>query len=114
MHELPIVEDIINVMDQEAEKNQIQKITEIKLVIGELASVVSECVQMYFDIASKGHACENAKLVFEHRQAVLRCSNCGYEFPHQRSFICPECGGESNLIRSTGTDFYIESYEAER
>lgn len=113
MHELPVVLDIIRVMDEEAAKNTFQKITRIDLVIGELSSIVSESVQMYFEIAAKEHACEGAKLVFEHRPAMLKCQKCGKEFPHEKSFQCPDCGGDSMLIKGTGREFCIRSFDGQ-
>ena len=111
MHELPVVLDILRVMNEEAEKRGFRKITRINLVIGELSSIVDECVQMYFDVAAKGSICSGAKLTFEHRPAILRCQKCGREFPHNRSFSCPVCGGDSVLVKGTGREFYIRSFE---
>ncbi|XOQ47407.1 MAG: Hydrogenase maturation factor HypA [Eubacteriales bacterium] len=113
MHELPVVLDIIRVMDEEAEKNNMKKISKISLVIGELSSIIDESVQMYFEAAAKGHPCEDAELVFEHRPAMLRCQSCGKEFPHARDFQCPDCGGDSILIKGTGREFYILSFDGQ-
>lgn len=113
MHELPVVLDIIRVMKEEAEKRGFQKITKISLVIGELSSIVDESVQMYFEVAAKDTPCAEAKLVFEHRPAILKCGSCGKEFPHEKSFNCPFCGGDSVLVKGTGSEFYIKSFEGD-
>lgn len=113
MHELPVVLDIVHVMDEEASKNGMKKITRISLVIGELSSIIDESVQMYFEIAAKDHPCEGAKLVFEHRPAMLKCQSCGKEFPHEKNFQCPDCGGDSVLIKGTGREFYILSFDGQ-
>lgn len=113
MHEFPVVLDIIRVMDDEASKNTFQSITQINLVIGELSSIIDESVQMYFEAAAKGHPCEGAKLVFEFRPAMLKCRVCGKEFPHKREFRCPDCGGDSMLIKGTGREFYIQSFNGQ-
>lgn len=111
MHELPVVLDIIRVMEEEAKKRGFQEITKISLVIGELSSIVDESVQMYFEVAAKNTPCAKARLVFEHRPAMLKCKECGREFPHEKSFDCPFCGGDSVLVKGTGTEFYIKSFE---
>lgn len=113
MHELPVVLDIIRVMQEEAKKNSIQNITEINLVIGELSSIIDESVQMYFEVAAKDTPCEGAKLVFEHRPAMLKCQKCGEEFAHGKNFQCPVCGGDSMLIKGTGREFYIRSFDGQ-
>ena len=96
---------------EEAEKRGFRRITRIDLVIGELSSYLDESVQMYFDIAAKDGVCAGAKLTFERRPALLRCRECGKEFPHEKSFRCPVCGGDAVLVKGTGREFYIRSYE---
>ncbi len=109
MHELPAVEDIIRTLDRESEERNISSITEVHMIIGELSSYVGECVQMYFDILSKGHTCEGAKLFISHTKAKLRCSCCGLLFDHGRDFLCPSCRGDGRLVKGTGEEFLISS-----
>ena len=111
MHELPVVQDMIKTLDKESGEKGIEKIREINLVIGELSGIIGECVQMYFDMLSLGHSCEGAKLNFEHVPARLRCDSCGNEFPHEKSFVCPKCGGDAKLIKGSGREFLIKSVE---
>ncbi|MBO5551127.1 MAG: hydrogenase maturation nickel metallochaperone HypA [Lachnospiraceae bacterium] len=107
MHELPAVEDLIRALDEESLNKNISRISEVHLTVGELSSYVGECVQMYFDLLSEGHSCENAKLIFKYTKASFRCVSCGHEFEHGRDFICPVCGGEGRLIRGSGREFLI-------
>ncbi len=109
MHELPVVLDIVRIVEEEASKRGFKEIAQIDLVIGELSSVMDESVQMYFELMAKNSICAGAKLVFEFRPAMLKCSACGNEFPHAQSFECPACGGDSVLITGTGREFYIRS-----
>ncbi len=113
MHELPVVLDIVRVMDEEAKKRSLKKITQINLVIGELSSIIGESVQMYFEVVAENSVCENAKLHFENRPAMLKCKECDLEFPHGKDFTCPECGGDAVLLRDTGREFYIRSFDGE-
>ena len=113
MHELPAVQDMIKTLDRESEEKGIKKIERINLSIGELSGIIGECVQIYFDLLSEGHSCEKAKLNINHVPARFKCSKCGKEFPHEKSFNCPDCGGESVLIKGTGREFMIVSVEGE-
>lgn len=105
--------DIIQVVNGEAEERHFTRITSITLVVGELASVMDESVQMYFELLSEHTPCEHAKLIFEHVPAMFRCSACGKEFPHNKSFDCPACGGEALLIKGTGRELYIKSIDGQ-
>ncbi|HHV31857.1 hydrogenase maturation nickel metallochaperone HypA/HybF [Caproiciproducens sp. LBM24188] len=112
MHELPIVLDVVRVVEEEAKARGLSRVTKIYLVLGELSSVVDESVQMYFEIVSKDTVCSDAKLVFEYVPASLKCGTCGKVFPHKgSSFQCPDCGGDSVLMRDTGREFYIRSFD---
>lgn len=112
MHELPVVQDLIKTLDKESEERRIKKITEINLVIGELSGIIGECVQTYFDLLSEGHTCERAKLNFTFLPSTLICSECGTEFPHEKSFDCPLCGAQGRLKKGSGREFYVRSIEA--
>lgn len=111
MHELPVVLDIVRTVGEEAKKRNLQRVTQINLVIGELSSIIDESVQMYFEVVAKDGLCAGAKLHFEHIPAMLKCRRCGREFPHEKSFACPDCGGDAVLIKGTGRDFYIRSFD---
>ncbi len=102
---------MIKTLDQTSEEKGITEIKEINLVIGELSGIIGECVQMYFDMLSKGHTCEKAVLRFTHVPAMLKCTGCGKEFPHEKSFNCPDCGCSGKLIKGSGREFLIKSVE---
>ncbi len=113
MHELPVVQDVIRVVGEEARARSLSRVSSITLVLGELSAVMDESVQMYFELLAEGTPCEGAVLRFEHTAARLRCIACGHEFEHKKSFDCPCCGGESHLIKGTGQELYIKSIDGE-
>jgi len=113
MHEYAITKSLIKTVVEEAEKAGASKISEIRLVTGELSTIIDESVQMYFDIISEGTIAHGAKLVFKKIKAEFRCTNCGYVYDKPASgFDCPCCG---SIGRPTGKgkEFYIESIEVE-
>ena len=113
MHEYAITESMIDIAVEEAEKAGGRSIMSIKLIIGDLSSIMDESVQMYFDIISNGTLAEGAKLEFKRVRAALKCKACGYEFDKpDRGFECPLCGDTGSLT-GKGSEFYIESIEIE-
>jgi hydrogenase nickel incorporation protein HypA/HybF len=111
MHEMAVTEDILRIVKEHAERGGAAEVTDIYLVVGELASFVDDSIQFYFDLLAPGTVAEGAKLHFQRVHTRFRCRNCEHEFePAERDWLCPEChalGGE--VI--AGKEFYVESIE---
>ncbi len=111
MHEYAVTQSMINIALNEAKRAGASKILEIRLVIGDLSTILDDSVQMYFDIMSEGTIAQGAKLVFKRVKAEFKCKECGEVFvkPPQ-GFDCPKCGGLGTPTER-GREFYIESLE---
>jgi hydrogenase nickel incorporation protein HypA/HybF len=112
MHELPVTQGILDVVLKAAGDNGGGRIASIDLVIGELASVVDDSVQFYFDILSKGTLAEGARLRFRRLAASALCLDCQHTFAARAPLTpaCPQCGG-ARLRVSGGREFYVESID---
>ena len=97
MHELPITESILKIATEAAGGRQI---TQIHLSIGDMASIVDDSVQFYFDILSKGTPAEGATLFFSRQAAVATCKTCGHSYTPQIPLApaCPQCQSPSIAI----------------
>ncbi len=113
MHELVIVEGILEAVLPEVRKYNVSRILSIKLKIGELSGVLPESVNYYFDIAAKGTEAEGAKINIEKIPVAISCKGCGYHggIP-KRSYICPKCKGTDIRVEA-GREYFIDSVEAE-
>jgi hydrogenase nickel incorporation protein HypA/HybF len=114
MHELPITDGILKTALEASQKNGARRITLITLVIGELASIVDDSVQFYFDILSKDTLAEKAQLHFRRVPATVVCSDCRHEFEARvpLSPTCPQCSS-ARLRVNGGRELYVESIEVE-
>lgn len=113
MHEYAVTQSIVDIAVREAEKAGASKILEIRLVIGDLSTIIDESVSMYFDIISKDTLAEGAKLIFKRLPARFACAVCGEEYDKPLSgFDCPVCGNTGRLT-GDGREFYIESMEVD-
>ncbi len=109
MHELSITEDILRIVSEHATSADATSVTEIQLVIGELASFIDDSIQFYFDILSPGTVAEGAVLHFRRIKTRFRCRQCGQEFtPVDRNWICPACSALGGDVIA-GKEFYVES-----
>ena len=113
MHEESIVESLLALALEEAEKAKASKILGIYLVVGELSGVLEEAVELYFSFLSRNTIASEAKLFFTRIPAQLRCRNCNTIFsPERLDLQCPNCK-EHQVEIIGGRELYIESMEVE-
>ena len=113
MHELPITESILRIALKHAKSAEAGRVTEIYLVIGELASIIDDSVSFYWDIVSKDTPAEGAKLIFRRIKAELLCLECDHKFhPDGRVFNCPTCDGQRVKV-TAGDEFSVEAIQVE-
>ena len=113
MHEQIVVESLLALVLEEAEKAEASKILKINIVVGELSGVLDEAVDFYFSFLSKDTIAAGASLSFEHIPAKMRCRNCDTVFsPEEFDLHCPNCN-ERQVEIVGGRELYIESLEVE-
>jgi hydrogenase nickel incorporation protein HypA/HybF len=113
MHELPITENILRIALDYAERSEATRVTGLNLVIGQLASVVDDSVQFYWDFVSKDTLCEGAVLHFDRIPAEMICLECDHTYILSKGLeACPQC--ESFRIKvQSGEEFRLESIDIE-
>lgn len=116
MHELPITENILEIVCKHAESGQVRQVVSITLDIGDLSELEDEWMQHYFDYLSKGTVAEGAKLKINKIPIKLNCNACGHIFEIEKSMIgkstCPVCLAEGNFAIISGKQYHIKEMEA--
>ena len=113
MHELSVTESILEISLRHAKNANAIRITNLYLVIGQLASIVDDSVQFYWDIISKDTIANGATLHFKRLPATLSCRECNYQYnPGKDGFSCPKCMSEHIKVIS-GEEFYMEAIDVE-
>ncbi|MDP4177043.1 MAG: hydrogenase maturation nickel metallochaperone HypA [Bacillota bacterium] len=114
MHELPITQSIVRIVCDEAERNNLKKITEVRLKVGELSGLVPDCIQYYFDIISENTIAKGAVVKVEKIPLKMKCKSCGFtaKLDMFKENKCIKCGG-NELTRVSGNELYIDSIDAE-
>ena len=113
MHELPVAESILEISLRHAERAGATRVTDLYLVIGQLASVLDDSVQFYWDIIARDTAAEGARLHFKRIPAEFLCTHCGNTYAlAEETLTCPQC--ESMQVRVTaGQEFYLDAIDVE-
>lgn len=113
MHELGVTQSLLEIATRHAEQAGATRITRLSLVVGELASIVDDSVQFYWDLIAAGTLAEGAALEFRRVPATLRCASCAHEFPLNRErYTCPECGSTQIAVVG-GEEFFLESIDVD-
>ena len=113
MHELAVTESILNIAVQHASRAGAVRVSGLNLVIGQLASIVDDSVQFYWDMISEGTICAGAQLHFERRPATLKCLDCEQAYALDGALTdCPNCHSVRIKV-ITGEEFFVESIEIE-
>ena len=114
MHELSITESILDITLRHARQAGAGRVTNLYLVIGQLASIVDDSVQFYWDIVAKGTLAEGARLHFKRIPVELQCLECNQPFkPQGGEFACPHCNSAKIKILS-GEEFYLEAIDIDK
>jgi hydrogenase nickel incorporation protein HypA/HybF len=111
MHELALMESMFKVAESYREKNKLKEVTEVKVVVGELNSILPEAFSFAFEVLKRQTPFEQARLIIEIEEAEAICSFCGKKFrPEYPWFTCPVCQhAQAQIIK--GNRMYIEYLE---
>jgi len=113
MHEQSIVESLLRVALENAEKGKAAKVVKINVALGELSGAVDEAMSFYFSFLSKNTIAAEATLVYRHVPAQLLCRKCNKTFTAKNmDFRCPDCR-EPQVDIVGGRELYVESLEVE-
>lgn len=111
MHELSIVESIIEIIISEMPRHNLTKIESISLRIGEMRQVVPDALHFGFECLSKDTPLEGAKLNIENIPIKGCCNQCNHEFILENWLeSCPNCHSNEIEIIS-GKELEIAEFE---
>ncbi|MCX8093190.1 MAG: hydrogenase maturation nickel metallochaperone HypA [Candidatus Goldbacteria bacterium] len=114
MHEVSIAEEIKNVVIKKLNENNGKKVKKIKLLIGEMTTIVPEALQFALTIVSENTPMEDCKVKIKVLKTKARCNLCYKEFfIRDNNFLCSKCKThEIEIIQ--GREMIIQSVEMER
>lgn len=114
MHEMALMGDILQLVEDDARSRNLKRIDKIELVVGDLSNAMPDALEMAFDVfRARGLAMLTGEshLVILKEIAKAECSVCGYQYiPDTRLSICPECALPSGRLIA-GETFKVQSYE---
>ena len=112
MHEFSIVSSLLDLVEADVRKHNARSATKVVVRIGEMSGVVAELLAEAFHVCKRGTLAEQAELVVEKQEVLIRC-HCGYRGAiKDRRFICPVCG-VADVEVTAGEDMILQRLELE-
>lgn len=92
MHELPIVEKIVEQVDDMARESGEESVGFVTLIVGQKTGVVPRFLWDYWPDICEGTLLEGAELKIEEEPYEVFCKSCGNVFQPDQVGLCPQCG----------------------
>ncbi len=113
MHESSIVSSLLEICEENAKKEGVEKITKVEVKIGVLSGVEPDLLQRAFDTFKEKTICDGAEFVMNIQKIVIYCNECKKEFTLEKNeFVCPTCKSFDIETRD-GKDMYLMRLEME-
>lgn len=111
MHEIGLMESVLEMACDRAQQNGGSRIHRIGLQVGAVSGVVPEALQFAFAACTAGTPAEEATLEIEWLPAICHCAVCNADFePTDWVYVCPSCDRPSTDIRQ-GHELLLLSVE---
>ena len=101
MHELGIVQSILDIIEQQMKIHSAKRLVRAELEFGVMTAVMPDAIQFAFEALSKDSPVEGAELVINVVPIKAICLNCGHE-PTLDTYtpFCPVCStGVLNIVQ---------------
>lgn len=99
MHELSLLENVREILEDHAINQNFSKVTQVTLEIGKLSCIEPEALRFGFDVVMKGSLAQNAKLLITELDGVGLCQQCGQQLVMETLYEpCASCGSPNVKI----------------
>ncbi len=93
MHELSIAQSVLEIAEQEAQRQGFHRIRSIRCRIGVLQQVVPELLDSAFGCLIEATEHVDAELIVEKAPVIIHCDSCGEHVASAAYRVdCPRCG----------------------
>jgi hydrogenase nickel incorporation protein HypA/HybF len=113
MHEMSILESIIELVDDEHRKQSFGKVRMIRIRVGALAAAEPESLRFCFEVIASGTIANGARLEIETVCGAGWCPGCCRNVAlTERYGACPDCGN-TGVCMTAGDELQLAEIEVE-
>lgn len=99
MHELSLVNELLEIIDDYGRTHRFEKVNALKLSFGRLSCIDPSALRFAFEVQSQDTKARGATLDFDILPIVIHCLACGKESTVERyPAACPACATETVLM----------------
>ena len=112
MHELSIINSIVEIAIGSANENGIKNIRCVEIEIGKASGIEPSAMEFAWESISKNTILENARLLMHFIPLRMQCRLCSKQYePEEIYKPCPDCG-EINARIISGKELRVIAIEA--
>lgn len=112
MHEVGLIQTVMNEISQVAAQNNITRVTKVRLVVGRLNGALPDVLEFAFTVLTPETMFEGAALEIETVPITLECERCGARtVTDELAYFCPRCSGRARI--TGGRELYIDFFEGD-
>ncbi len=113
MHEVSIAEEIRDIVLEKLKEHKASKVSKIKLMIGELTTIVPEALKFALEIVSDKTAMQGAKIQIKTVKTKVKCLKCKRKFKAvDFDYACRACKSQDVRIIE-GKEMIIKTIDME-
>ncbi|MDO9083501.1 MAG: hydrogenase maturation nickel metallochaperone HypA [Humidesulfovibrio sp.] len=115
MHELSLIQSIIEIIREERVKHGMNRVLRVRLVNGALSGAVSDALSFGWECMTQDGELKGVALDIVDMPLKVACGSCGLAFePEDKHYMpCPACGEILGHDIQSGKELYIDEIEAE-
>ena len=115
MHELSLIQSMLEIIREERVKHGMTRILRVRVVNGALSGAVSDALAFGWECLTQEGDMQGVALDIVDAPLEVSCGACGKPFtPEDKSYMpCPACGEILGHDITSGKELYIEEIEAD-
>ena len=113
MHEMSIAQNLIEIIQEEMTKHNVNTLRSVRLNIGQMSAIVPDALSFCFEVIVAGTELEGTKLIMDIIPLKGYCDACKNEFLiEDYAFACTFCES-SNIETLAGQDLSVVEMEVD-
>lgn len=100
MHELSLLENVREILEDHAQNQKFKKVSRVTLEIGKLSCIEPDALRFGFDVVMKGSLAEGAELIITDLEGLGHCQQCGQNTTMDALYDpCGHCGRPLTVVQ---------------